>query len=94
MCDLARHLRPGREQRWPNRNKSANGGVVKSDAPEENGKVLKPPCQSKSGSKHDPDEWQVDHISPLETGGSDQVSRDQCFIKWSNCEPHMLMQKV
>ena len=68
-------------------NKINNNGVVRSDL---SGIALQQPQKSAKGITPSPFEWQIDHIQPKSSGGTNSfsnaqvLSREENRIKWDN----------
>jgi hypothetical protein len=62
-------------------NKARNGGVVKSDI---SGMELTPPTKSQKGVTPSPTEWQIDHIKPIDQGGTNNYSNAQVISRSEN----------
>ncbi|MDD2377024.1 MAG: HNH endonuclease signature motif containing protein [Clostridia bacterium] len=73
------------KQRIIEENMRKNGGVVKSDL---SGEQLVKPIKSQKGITPSENEWQIDHIDPKNSGGSNTyknaqvLSRKENRIKW------------
>ena len=62
-------------------NREANGGAVKSD---QSGTVLAPPQKSQRGVTPNANEWQVDHKTPKNCGGTNCSSNIQILSRQEN----------
>jgi hypothetical protein len=62
-------------------NKARNGGVVKSDL---SGEVLVPPAKSQKGVTPPANEWQIDHITAKDNGGTNSFGNAQVLSRAEN----------
>jgi RHS repeat-associated protein len=67
-------------------NKQRNGGVVKSDDPNDPHQILVKPSKSEEGVTPPQNEWQVDHIVPLDKGGSNSFTNARVVSRELNRE--------
>ena len=65
------------KQKMLEENMKRNGGVVKSDNPNDYYDVLTKPKKSMKGVTPEPNEWQFDHIKPKDQGGTNSYSNCQ-----------------
>ena len=78
------------KQKMLQENMERNGGVVKSDNPNDFFDILSKPEKSQKGVTPSPDEWQFDHIIPKDQGGTNSFSNCQIVsrkfnrTKWNN----------
>ena len=74
------------KQKMLEENMKRNGGVVKSDNPNDYYNVLTKPKKSMKGVTPDPNEWQFDHIIPKDQGGTNSYSNCQIVSRKYNRE--------
>ena len=78
------------KQKMLEENMKRNGGVVKSDNPNDYFETLTKPQKSQKGVTPSPDEWQFDHIITKDKGGTTSYSNCQIVSrkfnreKWNN----------
>ena len=60
------------KQKMLEENMKRNGGVVKADNPNDYYDVLTKPKKSMKGVTPDSNEWQFDHIIPIDQGGTNR----------------------
>ena len=73
-------------QKMLEENMKRNGGVVKSDNPNDYYDVLTKPKKSMKGVTPEPNEWQFDHIKPKDQGGTNSYSNCQIVSRKYNRE--------
>ena len=74
------------KQKMLEENMKRNGGVVKSDNPNDYYDVLTKPKKSMKGVTPEPNEWQFDHIKPKDQGGTNSYSNCQIVSRKYNRE--------
>ena len=74
------------KQKMLEENMKRNGGVVKSDNPNDYYDVLTKPKKSMKGVTPEPNEWQFDHIKPKDQGGTNSYSNCQIVSRKHNRE--------
>ena len=74
------------KQKMLEENMKRNGGVVKSDNPNDYFDVLTKPKKSMKGVTPDPNEWQFDHIIPKDKSGTNSYSNCQIVSRKYNRE--------
>ena len=74
------------KQKMLEENMKRNGGVVKSDNPNDYYDVLTKPKKSLKGVTPEPNEWQFDHIKPKDQGGTNSYSNCQIVSRKYNRE--------
>ncbi len=75
---------PTQKARVIEENRKRNGGIVKSDAPNDPYQALRQPQKSRKGATPSPDEWQIDHNIPKDKGGSNSYKNARVLSRYQN----------